>query len=71
MTDEKALIELIHSLPEHLKAEVAKFIENLTKRKASEDSIVKPRRPKAGSIPGKFKMAPDFDAPLEEFKEYM
>jgi prevent-host-death family protein len=26
---------------------------------------------KAGSAKGKIRMAPDFDAPLEEFKEYM
>jgi hypothetical protein len=26
---------------------------------------------KAGSAEGKIWMAPDFDAPLEEFKEYM
>ena len=26
---------------------------------------------KAGSARGKIRMAPDFDAPLEEFKEYM
>lgn len=32
----------------------------------------KTRRPcKAGSARGKIWMAPDFDAPLEEFKEYM
>jgi len=26
---------------------------------------------KAGSAAGKIRMSPDFDAPLEEFKEYM
>jgi antitoxin (DNA-binding transcriptional repressor) of toxin-antitoxin stability system len=26
---------------------------------------------KAGSAAGKIRMAPDFDAPLEDFKEYM
>ena len=26
---------------------------------------------KAGSAKGKIRLAPDFDAPLEEFKEYM
>jgi antitoxin (DNA-binding transcriptional repressor) of toxin-antitoxin stability system len=31
-----------------------------------------PRRtPRAGSLKGEIWMAPDFDAPLEEFKEYM
>ena len=27
--------------------------------------------PQPGCLKGTFKMAPDFDAPLEEFKEYM
>jgi len=30
-----------------------------------------PRRPQFGSAKGKIWMADDFDAPLEEFKEYM
>ena len=31
-----------------------------------------PRRtPRAGTLKGEIWMAPDFDAPLEEFKEYM
>lgn len=29
------------------------------------------RRPMVGSAKGVFQMAPDFDAPLEEFEEYM
>jgi len=31
----------------------------------------KPKNRKAGSAEGKFKLAPDFDQPLEDFKEYM
>ncbi len=33
--------------------------------------VSRPRRPMVGSAKGVFKMAPDFDAPLEDFKEYM
>jgi len=28
-------------------------------------------QPQAGSLPGKIWMSPDFDAPLENFKDYM
>ena len=30
-----------------------------------------PARPRAGSLPGKIWLAPDFDAPLDDFKDYM
>lgn len=36
-------------------------------------AIAVPPRPraKAGTLKGKIKIAPDFDAPLDDFKEYM
>jgi prevent-host-death family protein len=41
-------------------------------RIVSVAAAITERRPRrAGSGKGKFIMAPDFDAPLEEFKEYM
>lgn len=70
MTDERALISKIHSLPEDLKAEVARFVEKLKKR--AEGEIDKPRiRRKAGNSVGTYHIAPDFDEPLDDFKEYM
>jgi len=73
MTDENALISRIHDLPENLKAEVDRFVKNLSLTKGSEkkesSAIGKPR--KAGSAAGKYHIAPDFDEPLEDFKEYM
>ena len=71
MTDEKVLIAQIHDLPEPLKVEVAKFIERLLKTMKIKDELVEPRRPKAGSNPGKFKIAPNFDDPIEGLEEYM
>ena len=71
MTDEKALMSQIHTLPESLKAEVARFVESL-KKQANKENAVKPsRRPKAGSMAGKIMILPGFDDPLEEFEEYM
>lgn len=71
MTDEKALMSQIHTLPESLKAEVARFVESLKKQKNEEDSQKPRRRPKAGSMPGLFKISPDFDDPIPGFEEYM
>jgi hypothetical protein len=36
-----------------------------------EPSEVKPKRRRAGTAEGTFWMSPDFNEPLEEFKEYM
>jgi len=66
MTDEKALMSQIHDLPEKLKLEVALFVENL-KKSSETQSEKKHKRRKAGSHPGMFVMAPNFDDPLEEF----
>lgn len=38
---------------------------------APPPGVSRPRRPMVGSAKGVFKMAPDFDAPLEDFKDYM
>ena len=57
----------IDSLPENLKSEVDKFIDELLSK---ED---KPKKGKAkfGSAKGMFTMSDDFDEPLEDFKDYM
>jgi hypothetical protein len=55
-------------LPEHLKQEASDFIDFLTERsKAKKEKI----SPKPGSAKGKIHMSEDFDAPLDEFKDYM
>ena len=57
----------IDSLPENLKSEVDKFIDELLSK---ED---KPKKGKAkfGSAKGMFTMSDDFDELLEDFKDYM
>jgi antitoxin (DNA-binding transcriptional repressor) of toxin-antitoxin stability system len=63
------LTELIHGL---LPGEELVITENdlpAAKLSRIEPKVQRPR--KAGSAKGKIWMAPDFDAPLEEFKEYM
>lgn len=54
------------SLPDELKQQVADFIHFLNQKK-----LQKPKKRKAGLAKGKIKMTSDFDAPLEDFKDYM
>jgi hypothetical protein len=58
----------INSLPQDLKQEVMDFI-NFLKNKKNKKKAIKER--KFGYAKDFFKMTPDFDAPLEDFKEYM
>ncbi|MCU0327037.1 MAG: DUF2281 domain-containing protein [Spirosomaceae bacterium] len=60
------LLSKLSSLPQNLKIEVMDYIEFLEKKYKNS----KPH-PKAGCMKGTFKMADDFDAPLDDFKEYM
>lgn len=69
MTEEKVILAQIQQLPEQLKQEVLHYIEFLQKKYALQNQKTKDRKP--GSAKGKYKLAPDFDAPLEDFKEYM
>jgi len=55
------------SLPDDLKHEVADFIAFLSKK--NKPKVRKDR--KFGAAKGMFVMSPDFDEPLEDFKDYM
>lgn len=61
------------ALPEHLKAEVADFINFLSAKHQKEESQSEASypKPKFGSGKGMFVMHDDFDEPLEDFEEYM
>ena len=75
-----ALYSKIELLPEHLKKQVLDYIEFLLSREAKEQAVLpsKPSKtpktkfkPGFGGAKGMFVMLPDFDEPLEDFKEYM
>jgi hypothetical protein len=66
--DNVSLYSKIISLPENLKKEVQEFVELLQTR-TKKNSRKKPRD--FGSLKGKIKMIEDFDAPIDDFKEYM
>ncbi len=58
----------ISSLPLELKNEVSNFVEFLKSKSKSKKKI---KERKFGCAKGFFKMAADFDEPLEDFKDYM
>jgi len=70
MTEQLILREL-HSLPESLKVQVLKYVQILKKQSIQSQKEKPLKRRKAGSAEGKYVLAPDFDAPLEDFEEYM
>ena len=70
MTSDTILISDILSLPPAKKAEIAEHVQKLKKETATNPQK-KRGRPPAGSMPGLFKMAPDFDDPIPGFEDYM
>ena len=58
----------LNTLPEKVRTEVIDFIHFLLSKNKKD---FKKNSPKFGSAKGKFKMSPDFDAPLDDFKEYI
>ena len=70
---EQLLIQEIHTLPDNLKEEVLHFVQFLKQKQTiqTNDEPSKKRQRKFGSAKGMFVMADDFEAPLEDFAEYM
>jgi Protein of unknown function (DUF2281) len=70
MTD-KLILSEIYQLPETLKLEVLHFTQFL-KKEYEHKVVSKPTQERVfGKSKGRYKMATDFNAPLEDFKEYM
>ena len=65
------LFSEISLLPDHLKEEVADFVGYLQQKLNAGKEGGKMKERKFGYAKGSFEMAPDFDAPLDEFKDYM
>lgn len=58
----------INSLPDDLKSEVNDFIDFLLAKRKNEKPAQKST---FGIAKGKIHMSPDFDEPLDDFKDYM
>ena len=63
-----ALQTEINSLPAHLKNEVEDFVAFLKSKNRITFNL---KEREFGFAKGKIKLAKDFDAPLDEFKDYM
>ena len=61
------LLQKIKFLPVELKQEAIDFIEFLSHKVANSNL----QEPKAGLAKGLIEMLPNFDDPIDEFKEYM
>jgi hypothetical protein len=70
---ETVILENLEKLPDALKADVLQYVQALVVQ--HEQAIAEPRKPAKrsgfGIWKGKIKIAEDFDAPLEDFKDYM
>ncbi|MCF0038473.1 type II toxin-antitoxin system VapB family antitoxin [Dyadobacter fanqingshengii] len=67
---ETELMKKVSVLPENLKEEVSDYVDFLISKYLHNEGS--PKTPlKFGMMKGTFKMSPDFDEPLDDFKEYM
>ena len=66
-----SLYTKIETLPPNLKEEAIKFIEYLVEKSNKKNSQSKKEKPVFGSLKGKIHLSEDFDAPMDDFKEYM
>jgi hypothetical protein len=62
------LYSKINSLPGDIKSEVIDFIDFLIMKRKKE---IKKKKPMFGCAKGQIYISPDFDDPLDDFKEYM
>ena len=63
---------LIFILLDHRELPTVQYIEFLAEKYAKQSSTQAPQKKrKAGLLKGKIWMAEDFDAPLEDMKDYM
>ena len=61
----------LSSLPEDVRQQVLDFIEFLMRRKQGDEPREKRKAPVPGLAKGMVTVPDDFDAPLDDFKEYM
>ncbi len=61
----------LSSLPEDVRQQVLDFIEFLMRRRENGEPQPKRKTPVPGLAKGMVTVPPDFDAPLDDFKEYM
>ncbi len=65
---EPSLYTKISTLPQSIQKEIVDYMEFLIQKHKYQGTKT---HPKAGCLKGIFKMSPDFNEPLDDFKEYM
>jgi len=68
---EQFILSQLYTLPENLKSEVVRFILFLKSENEQKSINTEKKQRVFGRSKGRYKMADDFDAPLDDFKEYM
>ncbi len=66
-----SLYKKIENLPPALKKEAEDFIEFLLDKTKKKEKNPQKLKKTFGSLKGKVSLSEDFDAPLEDFKDYM
>ena len=66
--DQIQLHTKLKQLPSDLKSEVNDFIDFLLSKREKE---IEKKTPKFGCAKGQIYISPDFDEPLDDFKEYV
>lgn len=62
----------LSSLPEGVRRQVLDLIDSLMRRRQPPEPAQQARKkPFSGLLKGRVRIADDFDAPLDDFKEYM
>jgi hypothetical protein len=69
MFNDQQILEKLKKMPSPLKAELLHYMDYLMIKHAQAPAERK--RPQFGSAKGYYKTSADFDAPLEDFQEYM
>lgn len=65
------ILEKFSRLPKSLQVEVLHYIEFLFQNYVQESALESPsKRRRAGLLKEKIRLADDFDAPLEDFRDY-
>lgn len=65
------ILEKFSRLPKSLQVEVLHYIEFLFQNYVQGSALTSPlKRRRAGLLKGKIRLADDFDAPLEDFRDY-
>lgn len=76
MTVDSEILQAVNQMPEPLKQELLHYarylIENYAQANGAQEILPRPKR-RSGILQGTFvlPLSDDFDAPLEDFKDYM